>query len=118
MKCASAAERIVEHLLGLTEATVRRPPRGKRWIAIYTGEEPGKQTWRSTGMTDRAAALALAREWEGGRPQTACSIGAPGTENKKPFRIARNGVCWPAQDVSCSGLERFATTAALACLGI
>src|SRR5436190_93289 len=36
----------------------------------------------------------------------------------KPFRIARNGVCWPAQDVSCSGLERLAATAALTGLGI
>ena len=37
---------------------------------------------------------------------------------KKPFRIARNGVCWPAQDVSRSGLERLAATAALSGLGI
>ena len=36
----------------------------------------------------------------------------------KPFRIARNGVCWPAQDVSYSGLERLAAAAALAGLGI
>jgi len=64
MKNVSAAERIAEYLLDLSEATVRRPPRGKRWIAVFSGVEPGKQTWRSTGLTDRAAALALAKEWE------------------------------------------------------
>ena len=68
------AELIVEYLLDaddvdLVEATVRRPPRGTRWIAVYTGVEPGKQVWRSTGLTDRAAALAQAKEWELGARQ-------------------------------------------------
>jgi len=60
------AEMIVEYLLDreLVEATVRLPPRGTRWIAVYTGVEPGKQVWRSTRLTDRAAAMAQAREWE------------------------------------------------------
>ena len=60
------AEMIVEYLLDseLVEATVRRPPRGRRWVAAYTGVEPGKQVWRSTGLTGRTAALALARRWE------------------------------------------------------
>jgi DNA-directed RNA polymerase sigma subunit (sigma70/sigma32) len=48
----------------LGEATVRLPPRGHRWIAVYTGVEPGVQVARSTGLTDRKAALELAREWE------------------------------------------------------
>ena len=66
MKSTKTAEKIVEYLLDrdLVEATVRRPPRGTKWIAVYTGVEPGKQVWRSTGLTDRAAALAQAREWE------------------------------------------------------
>jgi hypothetical protein len=48
----------------LGEAIVRLPPRGSRWIAVYTGEEPGQQVARSTGLTDRGAALDLARQWE------------------------------------------------------
>src|SRR5438876_5545452 len=60
------ARRIVELLLDplLFEATVRRPPRSRRWVAVFTGPEPGKQVWRSTGLTGRSAALALARRWE------------------------------------------------------
>jgi hypothetical protein len=48
----------------LAEATVRLPPRGSRWIAVYTGDAPGEQVARSTGLTDREAALDLARQWE------------------------------------------------------
>jgi DNA-directed RNA polymerase sigma subunit (sigma70/sigma32) len=48
----------------LTEATVRLPPRSHRWIAVYMGQEPGEQVAKSTGLTDRQAALELARKWE------------------------------------------------------
>ena len=48
----------------LGEATVRLPPRGHRWIAVYTSDQPGVQVARSTGFTDRMAALELARKWE------------------------------------------------------
>ena len=48
----------------LGEATVRLPPRSRRWVAVYTGQEPGVQVARSTRLTDRQAALELAREWE------------------------------------------------------
>lgn len=67
------AEQLVELLLDgspwiesfrLNEATVRLPRRGTRWIAVFTGPEPGQQIWRSTGLTNREQALALAREWE------------------------------------------------------
>ena len=67
------ADRIVAELLShreywtarqLLEATVRLPPRGHKWIAVYTGVEPGKQVWKSTHLTDRDAALAQARAWE------------------------------------------------------
>jgi hypothetical protein len=47
----------------ISEATVRQPPRSRRWVAIFTGED-GSQVARSTGMTDRALALKLARRWE------------------------------------------------------
>jgi hypothetical protein len=48
----------------LIEASVHLPPRGHRWVAVYTGVEPGRQVWKSTRLRDRAAALALAKEWE------------------------------------------------------
>jgi len=44
----------------MLDASVRLPPRGHKWIAVYTGAEPGKQIWKSTGLTDRAAAQARA----------------------------------------------------------
>jgi hypothetical protein len=84
------AEMIVEYLLDrdLAEATVRRPPRGTRWIAVYTGVEPGKQVWRSTGLTDRAAALAQAKEWElGARRDRAAQRNPP----RKPRMRVRRG---------------------------
>jgi len=43
---------------------VRPPPRSRRWVAVFSGVEPGQQVWRSTGLTDRDAALAQAKEWE------------------------------------------------------
>ena len=63
------AQTVVAHLLDqnppiLAEASVHLPRRGTRWVAVFTGTEPGKQIWRSTGLTDRVAALALARKWE------------------------------------------------------
>ena len=63
------AKIIVDRLLNLgpldlTEASVHLPKRGRKWVAVFTGGEPGKQVWRSTGLTDRDAALALARKWE------------------------------------------------------
>ena len=48
----------------VAEASVRLPRRGHRWLAVYTGEEPGVQVAKSTGLTDRQAALELARRWE------------------------------------------------------
>ncbi|MHB8519952.1 MAG: DUF5956 family protein [Limisphaerales bacterium] len=60
---AMTPRRIVDLLLDqcLCEATVCRPPRGTRWIASFTGAVPGHQVWRSTGLRDRDAALALAK---------------------------------------------------------
>lgn len=82
------ADQIVEHLLeqDLVEATVRRPPRGTRWIAVYTGAEPGRQVWRSTGLVDRAAALALARHWEAEARQQRLA-----TRARKPTMRVRQG---------------------------
>lgn len=70
MNVQSLASRLLEgngklqpsDLLG--EASVRLPPRSTRWVAAFTGPVPGKQVQRSTGLTDRNAALALAQKWE------------------------------------------------------
>ena len=46
------------------EASVHRPRRSKIWVATFTGPEPGKRVWKSTGLTDRRQALIVARGWE------------------------------------------------------
>src|SRR5437867_1426312 len=84
------AEIIVKCLLDpeLSEATVRRPPRSRRWVAVFTGPEPGKQVWRSTGLTNRDAALALARQWEAdARRERAASASL----TRKPIIRVRRG---------------------------
>src|SRR5262245_60078081 len=88
MKDVSAAEAIADYLLDLDEATVRRPPRGTRWIAVFTSAKPGKQTWRSTGMTNRTAALALAREWEADARKRRAQLGR---FTRKPTIRVRRG---------------------------
>jgi hypothetical protein len=47
----------------LVEASVHRPHRGQLWVAGFR-DETGRQRWRSTGSTDRRAALVIARELE------------------------------------------------------
>jgi len=47
----------------LVEVSVHLPHRGSRWVAAFR-DETGRQVWRTTGMRDRKAALALAQEWE------------------------------------------------------
>jgi hypothetical protein len=63
-----AATTIVNHLLdeeplAVYEASVHRPQRSRVWVATFTGPSGGR-IWRSTGMTDREQALALAKHWE------------------------------------------------------
>jgi hypothetical protein len=62
---ANDADLLVAQLLEqpITEATIRLPPRSRRWLAIYTGPD-GQQIARSTQLSDRKKALALARRWE------------------------------------------------------
>ena len=68
----------------VTEASVHLPRRSKIWVATYSGPEPGKQIWRSTGLTNRVQALILARRWEAqARQQRAAWHGS-----KKP--VVRN----------------------------
>ena len=69
---AMDAKQIVHHLLDqpevpfgwLAEASVYLPPRSTKWVAVFTGVEAGRQIRRSTGLSNREAALILARKWE------------------------------------------------------
>ncbi len=78
-----SAGHIVELLLGdnggvdtvVVEASVHRPHRSKIWVATFTGPTPGQQVWRSTGLTDRLQALALARQWEAEARQQRAEFG-------------------------------------------
>jgi hypothetical protein len=45
------------------EASVHRPHRGRIWVATYR-DGSGRQFWRSTGLTDRSAAMIVAQELE------------------------------------------------------
>jgi hypothetical protein len=65
-------KRIVEILIAadgpvcvrsLVDASVHRPARSSRWVASFR-DGTGRQVWRSTGLSDRRAALILAQEWE------------------------------------------------------
>jgi len=47
----------------LLDASVHLPRRGSRWIAAFR-DATGRQAWKSTGLRDREAALAIAQEWE------------------------------------------------------
>jgi hypothetical protein len=63
------ARKIIEGVVAaqpavLLDASVRRPPRSRVFVAIFSGPEPGQQIARSTGLTDYKAALALAKKWE------------------------------------------------------
>jgi Sigma-70, region 4 len=71
----------------LIEASVHLSTRGKRFNASFR-DETGRQVWRTTGLTDRAAALALARQWE----EEARRIrAAQGDLAKKPTIRVRHG---------------------------
>ncbi len=98
------ARTIIDELLarrqiarGLVEATVRLPPRGHRWVAVYTGVEPGKQVWRSTGLTDRNAALVQAKKWEAEAKRQRAALGL----KPRPaiIRVRRRGaVAWATDE--------------------
>ena len=59
-----SAKALEKHWCPVDDSIVRLPPRSHRWVAVYTGVEPGTQITRSTGLTDRSAALDLAKQWE------------------------------------------------------
>jgi hypothetical protein len=47
----------------LLDASVHLPRRSSRWVAAFR-DETGRQVWRTTGLREKGAALALAQEWE------------------------------------------------------
>ncbi len=47
----------------LLEFSVHLPHRGSRYVAAFR-DETGRKVWRTTGLRDRKAAMAVAREWE------------------------------------------------------
>ena len=67
-------------LIGLPEASVRRPARGTIFVAAYR-DETGRQVQRTTGTRDRAAAQAIADEWEAAAKRKRAALGPP---PKKP----------------------------------
>lgn len=69
---------------------MRLSSRSKRWIATFTAAEPGKQISRSTGLTDREAALALARELEAEERRKRAALGAA-LQRKPVVRVRRRG---------------------------
>lgn len=79
----------------LIEASVHLSTRGKRFNASFR-DATGRQVWRSTGLTDRDAALALARAWE---KQAQIRRIAQGAKPKKPTIRIR-----PGSSESASGL--------------
>jgi hypothetical protein len=71
----------------LDEASVYLPRRGSRWVATFR-DESGRQIWRTTGLTNRAAALGQARKWEAGAKRRRAAQG-PGP--RKPTIRVRAG---------------------------
>ncbi|MGO9201354.1 MAG: sigma factor-like helix-turn-helix DNA-binding protein [Limisphaerales bacterium] len=47
----------------LIEVSLHRPHRGTKWVAAFR-DENGRPIWKTTGLRDREAALAVAQEWE------------------------------------------------------
>ena len=70
----------------LIEASVHLPKRGRRWIATYR-DGSGRQFWKSTGLTDRRAALIVAQKLE----QDARRVRAEQGDLDKPFLRAPHG---------------------------
>jgi len=88
------ATRIVEVLLdeqpnaALNEASVYLPPRSHVYVAAFTGPTPGERCYRTTGSTDRAEALQIARRFELEAKQKRAAYGH---HFKKPTLRARQG---------------------------
>lgn len=100
---------IAEHLLSsvpwpwLAEASVRRPPRSRIWVAVYTGATPGTQVVRSTGHTNRVTALMLAKKWEAEarreRAERSRSRAQPSTRGRR-FSSRAGGVSLTQKEVA------------------
>lgn len=84
-------DQTVRFSMALLEASVYLPPRSTKWVAVYTGVEPGRQARRSTGLTDREAAMILARKWEREARQERARSKVP-FKTRVPGRAGQPGV--------------------------
>ena len=76
------------NIKALFEVSLHRPHRGTKWVASLR-DETGRQVWRSTGLRERAAALALAQGWEAvARRKRAAQ---PVLPRKPPLRVRPGG---------------------------
>jgi hypothetical protein len=57
-------------------------------LQVFTGEEPAKQVWRSTGLRNRRAVLILAKRWEA-RPRRMRAASGGGIQ-KPTMRVRRD----------------------------
>ena len=71
----------------LIEASVHLPSRSSRWVASFRGEA-GRQVWRTTGLHEPEAALALAKQWEA---EAGSRRAAQGSLPRKPTIRVRPG---------------------------
>ena len=82
----------------VTEASVHRPKRSRIWQAVFTSASGG-QEWKSTGLTDRAQALLVARKWEAEAREQRARMGH--TPRRPVWRVRR-----PASDTSTGPLTQ------------
>jgi len=66
------------------EASVHLPPRGKIWVATFTGSNG--QQWKSTGTTDRALALVRANEFAAAARAQRANSASPANPRKPGLR--------------------------------
>jgi hypothetical protein len=80
------------------EASVHRSNRSQVWQAVYTSATGG-QEWKSTGLTDRAQALLVARKWEAEAREERARLGP--TPRMPVWRVRR-----PTSDTSTGPLTQ------------
>ncbi|MCX6926223.1 MAG: hypothetical protein NT154_23900 [Verrucomicrobia bacterium] len=81
----------------LIEVSVHLPNRGTRWVAAFR-DENGRKVWRTTGLRDRKAAMAVAQRWEADakRERTAQGAVPPGPT----IRVRPGSTCLSQKEVA------------------
>lgn len=77
----------VRQILG--EASVHLPRRGHIWISSFTGVRG--QEWKSTGTSDKPAALAIAQEFEDAARAQRAKSGGAGENRTIRIRVSPGG---------------------------